>query len=330
MLTIALLLASLTLLGCTDPMESVSQITKFRVMGIRAEPPEIRAGQGTTLEVLFADPKGEGREVEFFWLNCLGSLSMDADLESGCMPVSMPQLETFTNDGHIYSIPVTPPEILPRQGGVMPVTVVAVLCAGGEIVLDEEDLPEGEISSFDTMCQGGDGLVAMKSFDITSANTLNQNPVIEEAYFNRPTSHMPLTAEQDTEDDPQMGYYECVDAQGCREGAPFEVYLTKDSFEPHTRWSLGDWITTVEDPYISWFVAGVNPIGPTGQFIADRSRIVVPDSPEELPAWTPDPFDVHWVPPRDGGIFRVWAVARDMRGGMTWKSYLIQAVVPID
>ena len=87
--TIVALVAALAAFGCLEEMEAISQVTKFRVLGVQAEPPEIRPGQGTELRVLYADPKGEGRDVSILWLTCVGVFSPTADISEGCEPIWM-------------------------------------------------------------------------------------------------------------------------------------------------------------------------------------------------------------------------------------------------
>ena len=149
-----------------DEMEAISQITKFRVMGVQADPPEIQPGEGTVLRVLYADPTGEGRDVRVFWATCVGSFSPTDDLESGCEPLWIPQLPTSVSQGgDVYTIPTTPTDILAQhstgsetvdrdagpedeQVRFVTVTVLAVLCAGGEFPSMESFAPAGEIQLF--------------------------------------------------------------------------------------------------------------------------------------------------------------------------------------
>lgn len=306
------------LLAC-DEMESISQITKFRVMGVQAEPPEIQPGQGTVLRVLYADPKGEGRDVQIFWATCVGSFSPTDDLESGCEPIWIPQLPlSASRGGDVYRILSTPTDILSAaadsgsqpDGGQktqgeevtsVPVTVIVVLCAGGEFPDLESFSAAGEIQLFKELCRGGDGLVAVKTFRISDSKVPNENPVIEKVTFEGEL----------LSDDPDAGpaQYQCEKSSGCREQVDIEAYFTSESYQSYYDQLRRD--DQKEDPYISWFITG-------GKFNTDRSRAADP----------PGPVPVEWKPPRYGGVYTMWAVAHDRRGGVSWKTYTVEATLP--
>jgi hypothetical protein len=307
--------------ACQEEMESISEVTKFRVLGVQAEPPEISPGQGTRLEVLFADPKGEGREVTIAWLTCVGAFSPTSDLSEGCEPVWMPGLGTASQGGFVYEIPSVPPDILDNLAEgeeYVSVTAIVVLCAGGDFSsLDFADAGlTGEIDALDELCTGGDGLVAVKTSRVSTSTTPNTNPIVDSLVFDeKPLDSDPdasvVGAESPDAGDSQPGVYECQDPAGCMEGAKIQAFLTEESFEKYETEEFGETKTVDENPYISWFVTG-------GKFSEDRSRTNTP----------PGPFKVDWKPPRDGGRFQMWAVAHDMRGGLSWRSYTVEAKVP--
>ncbi|MCP4674968.1 MAG: hypothetical protein GY854_05575 [Deltaproteobacteria bacterium] len=327
--TATLLLVAFAMGACGEEMEAISQITKFRVMGVQADPPEIRPGQGTTLRVLFADPKGAGRDVTIMWLTCAGSFSPSADLAEGeCEPIWMPGFGTAAEGADAYEIPFTSEDILdelPEDEEYLSVTTIVVLCAGGELPgLDDMEV-NGEIESFDDLCRDGDGLVAVKSFRISNSTNPNKNPVIDKVVFNE--SQMPSGGDTDPLDagiqdagtpepkgmDAGPGSFGCTEAKDCMDGATIQAYLTQTSFQNYDKKEFGETITTEEDPYISWFVTG-------GKFTDDRSRTSEP----------PGPFEVDWRPPREGGQVTLWAVAHDMRGGISWETFIIDANVDVD
>jgi hypothetical protein len=318
--TIAVLFM-LALVACQEEMESISQVTKFRVLGVQAEPPEILPGQGTTLKVLFADPKGNGREVTVAWLTCVGSFSSTADLSEGCDPIWAPALGAANEGGDTYEIPNTPPDILNdllEGEEYLSVTAIVVLCAGGELSFmdSQSSMPTGEIDALDDLCVGGDGLVAVKTFRVSTSSNPNTNPVIDLLKFEdntlEPTPEEPnVDAGSPDAGDWQPGLYECENSYGCMEGAAIQAFLTMDSFQKYEKEEFGKTESVDENPYISWFVTG-------GKFSEDRSRTNEP----------PGPFEVDWKPPRFGGAFELWAVVHDMRGGLSWRSYSIEATVP--
>jgi hypothetical protein len=60
----------LALVACGQTFPPASLVTELRVLGIRAEPPEVRPGGETSLTALVADPQGAGREVVIAWGRC--------------------------------------------------------------------------------------------------------------------------------------------------------------------------------------------------------------------------------------------------------------------
>ncbi len=335
--------------ACSEQMEAISQITKFRVMGVQAEPPEIRPGEGTTLSVLFADPAGEGRDVTVLWFTCTGSISPTADIsEEGCEPIWAPLIGKASDGADTYRIPFTDENILDKlienedagadkedagpDEAILPVTTIVVLCAGGALPSFDDDAFSGDIEGFDELCQDGDGLVAVKTFKISNSDMPNRNPVINRVVFEESPVQIDErdnsldagasdagSSDADAPDSPGMDagipLFECEDSYGCREGAEIQAFLTQDSFQSYVDFEFGKRVEPdpQEDPYISWFITG-------GKFSDDRSRT------KEAPG----PFMVDWIPPRDGGTFQMWAVAHDMRGGTSWRTFSLSAQVPKD
>jgi hypothetical protein len=63
-------LSLLLLVACGSSFAPVSLVTGLRLLGVRAEPPELRPGGSAELTALVADPKGGGREVSILWARC--------------------------------------------------------------------------------------------------------------------------------------------------------------------------------------------------------------------------------------------------------------------
>ena len=71
----ALLVAALPLVaalaaGCTDAWRTVEFVEGLRVLGIRAEPPDLRPGEWSTLDALVVDPRDPTRVNTLIWLAC--------------------------------------------------------------------------------------------------------------------------------------------------------------------------------------------------------------------------------------------------------------------
>ncbi len=320
-LFVTVLMASIALLGCNDELEYVSQISKFRVMGVQAEPPEIRPGEGTTLKVLLADPNGEGREINVMWVAFGGTLSPTGDMgEDGELePIGFQLQRSIQDGGDTFEIAQVSEDILdslPENETDLRVTVFGLACAGGTLPQDPEVVFEsfgklfsGEFDDQDDICEGGDadGLVFTKSFTVSSSDNPNTNPLIHSLSFDGAT-----ISEND------LGSYECTGSDGCRDPVDLVAYLTADSFQTYEKRSFGEIEEREEEVYISWFVTGGS---------IDRDHSGVADLPEDAEKW--GPFEAGWEPPRLGGAYSLWVVAHDLRGGASWKQYQIEAALGI-
>ncbi|MDD5308248.1 MAG: hypothetical protein PHU25_13075 [Deltaproteobacteria bacterium] len=291
------------LAGCGEDMESVNQVSKFRVLAVQADPPEIKPGEGTRLTVLWADPKGEGREVSFVWITCLGYLSASADLASSCEPFSMPQMKTAEEGGDVYLIPFTPPDALAKMlpGETrLEVTATVLGCAGGTLPSLDDLMDAKNAPALDEMCAGGESFTAFKTFVISDSDAPNTNPEIDKLYFD---SKLLLPVEEDG-----VGVFKCTASDGCRSDIAVKLYFTEDSFQTYEKTTFGKTEVVDEANYVSWFVSG-------GEMGRDRSGTSEP----------PGPYEVKWLPPLDGGKYTLWAVAHDVRGGVSWKTYSVEA-----
>jgi hypothetical protein len=321
-------------MGCQEELEAISQITKFRIMAVQTEPPEARPGESVTMRALWADPKGEGREVTFFWLTCLGDLNPTDNLQEGCQVLNT-KIATDSEGGNVFEIEKIPPNALDgkqEDQDFITATTIVAMCAGGKLPSLEDIISSGEVSRFDELCQGGDGLVSIKRFRISEREPddryRNKNPSIVSISFD----YKPLLdAEFET-----PGKYTCQNSAGCVEGVELEAFLSQpegnhcaqcepcrdDGLDGCSTCEDGDYqhwpenrfdeeSCAFDDPYISWFATG-------GEFSSDRSR---PGSPARG-----GPIRTKWHPPRYGGKFQLWAAAHDLRGGVSWREFLIEAV----
>ncbi|MBI5479172.1 MAG: hypothetical protein HY906_09965 [Deltaproteobacteria bacterium] len=68
----ALLGLALALGGCSGELPPPSLVDRFRVLAVRAEPPEVAPGETAALDLLLVDPyaPAEGRARTFLWLAC--------------------------------------------------------------------------------------------------------------------------------------------------------------------------------------------------------------------------------------------------------------------
>ncbi len=318
--------------GCQEPMESISQVTKFRVLAVQTDPPEANPGESVALRVLVADPDPDPavpktgpphRRITAVGMAVSGLLTpSSAEVEEPDL-VWPPFAASAGADGVIdvavLGVPPDAAELLTDEEPVLTATAVLLVCAGGDDsvqdALIQSLLAAGQDSGLDdpgdladvcTTAGADEGIVAFKTFRITARppgdGNRNTNPGIEGITFDEGDFLGP-------DDDP---VFQCTGSDGCREGVPLEAYITPESFQTYEQVVFGEVEVTDERLYVSWFTTG-------GGFTSDRSGN---DGTAE------DPFENEWLPPRDGGRFQLWVVAHDLRGGVSWVQHEIEALAP--
>jgi hypothetical protein len=305
-------LTVLTTTGCLEDMDPISLISKFRVMGVLAEPPEIKPGEGTVLRVLYDDPSD--RNVMVVWLTCLGVFSpgstVASEIVGACTPVAPVGIGEGSDGEAEYEIASTPTDLdLGLDAGVdasienVSVTVIVFLCAGGVLdggmpFIPTDSVPEGGIwdMDLDALCTGGDSLIATKVVVISNSDNPNKNPEIDEVLLDG----KPISPDQP---------YPCKGEDGCTSSIRIKASLTEESFQEYED-QFGE--MQEESPYISWFVS-------RGKVSNDRARASEPDDPDSD---THGYFETKWEP-KGSTATKFWLVAHDVRGGAAWKKYQI-------
>lgn len=333
--TAACLLFFLALGACNEPMAAVSEIDKLRIMAVQTEPPEVGAGGSVVHRALYADPHGEGREVTVLWVTLFGEVS-ETSTGGGGGVVAPPGM-TFGDEPYTVTVPedildhAPKDEIKPCRFKDEPppgpneeppckfvsVTTIAILCAGGVIDLErlEEAFAGEDLSALskesDILCEGGDMITVFKQFRVSNQQDekRNTNPTID--WMKLDGNPLNPVDEESAEEGGDVGVFTCTETDKCLEGAPIAALMTADSFQDYEILEYDKWKTVSDAPYISWFVTG-------GHFSNDRSR----------PAASDETFKVTWAPPLMGGTFTLWAVAHDLRGGVSWKRYTLQGITP--
>jgi hypothetical protein len=327
--TAVLILSLVAATACQEDLENISQVTKFRVLAVQTDPPELNPGEATALNVLTADPAGNGRKVVGAGFAVPGLITPSATEVSEEIPLFWTLAPNEATAGVISFGSLGVPEeagsyIPPDDGeidGQLKVTAVILLCAGDgldELALLDAflQLAEGGDGGFgesldlsDLCVQAGadEGLTAFKTFTITNRATedpyRNDNPEIDYLLFDE--TELPTTVEGG------LGVFQCTSSDGCRNGVALEGWLTAESYQQYLKLEFEQLEIVDERTYISWFTDG-------GKFDKDRSG-----SNEPL-----GPYEAEWRPPREGGAFAVWAVAHDIRGGVSWKIYSVEAIPP--
>jgi len=327
-------------LGCQEDLEAISQVTKFRVLGVQTDPPELGPGESTKVRALTADPEGNGRLVIGIGFAQAGLFTPNSDITEGSelswfldpTPANANGVISFPDE---LGVPVDIADYFPDDGDDDPandrlqVTATILLCAGDGFevaalftALDdlfdpsaepEDEGTEGSESSLllqEKCVEAGadEGLVAFKTFTISAKAAddplRNTNPEIAALTFEE-EELTPLAAE------PLV--FECEGKDGCRDSAELVAFLTPESYQQQEVEQFGEIKLEDERTYISWFIDG-------GSFSDDRSGTNDPEAG--------GPFEVKWIPPREGGEdFTLWAVAHDIRGGVSWEIYRVSALV---
>jgi hypothetical protein len=345
--TVVLAVAALSC-ACQVELEAASEVTKLRILGVQADPPEIAPGEATALRMLTADPKGDGRRVVGGGMVVPGLFTPSSapDPES-LPPLYYPLPFTDVNEEGVISFPdhLAIPEYY-LEGGVQvpiappgqPLTMTAILfvCAGDGFdeyaayaaIAALETSGAGQSVSplaFEDICTdaGADeGIAAVKTFDVATCDPENSGLSCAEEYAQNANPEIESLALNGALVSPFVGgvCLECGAVDGCREPVKVRGYLTAGSFQRYERpiaANLEGTEIVYERTYISWFITG-------GKFDVERSGNGS-DIDEILPD---DPYDANWMPPYAGGDFTLWAVAHDVRGGVSWEIFHITAGVP--
>lgn len=333
------------LCACQAELERVSEVTKLRILGIQADPPEIAPGESTALRILTADPGGEGRRVVGGGIVVPGLFTPSSSPDTSTLPPLFYALPfTDVNDSGVVVFPhhLGMPSYYSDQGAQVPIappgeplvmTAILFVCAGDGFDEDAAYAVMAQISmggageeagpdAFLEICSeaGADeGITALKSFDVVTCDPENSALACDGEYAQNANPEIESIA---LAGEPLSQFFggqcfECDPEDGCREPLALRGYLTPGSFQRYERSlasNLDQTEVVYERTYISWFVTG-------GTLDEDRSGNgstaddVAPD----------DPFDANWIPPFEGGEFTLWAVAHDIRGGVSWNIYRFSA-----
>jgi len=326
------LLLAFPLLGCQEDLEAISQVTKFRVLAVQTEPPEVNPGGSVALRVLVADPDPDPaaprfgpprRRITGVGVAVSGLVTPASAGSDEPDLVWPPFIGTAGADGVIdlavIGVPQEAGDLLTADDPEITVTAIMLLCAGGgdgvETGLLQALMTAGEEAGLDEpgdlveacrVAGADEGIVAFKTFRISDrppghANR-NDNPEVRQVVFD---GDRPLGIAGNE-------VFQCTGADGCREDVDLDAHLTPESFQTYEKTVFGEIETVDERLYVSWFTTG-------GGFARDRTGN--DGTPDE-------PFQNTWFPPREGGRFNLWVVARDVRGGVGWARYEIEARAP--
>ncbi len=323
--------------ACTPDMEMRSEITKFRILGIQAEPAQIIADIPINLKALFAVPKSSDAKKKLILNAEAAWVTVDpSSLSLANNPKYIIKISKITNNGE--TVFNSPDFIFKKQlidnlftlGGdsKLSIPVYILGCNNGKIdaeilktKLADINVPT-DLAAIEKACKGKNATAntTFKTLDIFVPDNnnpdikINTNPVIDKLLSNKII---------------------CTGKDGCRDPVNLKLSLTPDSFEYFLDFSH-NLRNEMEDMYVDWYSDG-------GEFSA--SRIRSEDSVTALEAKKngyldsennyildikPDShwFNITWLPPVAGGNFHMWVTVRDIRGGISWKQFTLTASAP--
>jgi hypothetical protein len=296
----ALLLGLLA--GCTPPWTPASVVDSLRVIGVRAEPPEIRPGQAAVLQELIINPLPPGGTTTL-WLGCdpdpfgegrgactdVGALS---DASSLVNTTSLPpgvKLIGFNQAAAYAAAPtlfdVLPPDDPRRASGTVG---LVISIAVGEVV--SPTATQAELAAVGERVRNGTTPSQLTLFRVAVSESTNpnHNPVADRLTVNLPV----------------------------RVGATVELQigdnlmdLTAHDYEEYDETTPSGIEHKTEQISVAWYTTA-------GRFTEDRVTLGS-DVKSKLTISQTDP-DNPFPDDRHGTL---WAVLRDSRGGQSWSSW---------
>jgi len=182
--------------ACSQPLDEVWQLSRYRVLGVRTEPAEANPSDALTLTLASAD--NAVREVTTVWFLCDQRISAFASASGGASDGGVfggcPTGHFQLDSGPVahFTAPLSGGGTLDELGREL-YSVIGFSCAGGTI-----DLPTTESNGL-PRCSGtnASGTMFVRSVYVRAAGVLgppNQNPAITEVRFGQPGATQVLGA----------------------------------------------------------------------------------------------------------------------------------------
>jgi hypothetical protein len=280
----------LALVACQNNNDDpANYVTGLRVLGIAANPPDVRAGQSTTVSALVVDSDGD--PVDMVWSFCTAEAKNGQPVATDC--VSDGAADSLAQIANGNPVTVTMPNVTPAQLG-------RVDASGGFYVPLVANLTAGSAT-----------LTAVYSLRLNLGLPPNQNPIVTDiativgsgpdgsigdggaATITPLDPANPLTVHRH-----DVLTLRAVFAPGSVE--TYDVYYGDPRTTPPRQ--------TTEQLSVAWFsTAGLWARTSSGDEVADQTLTFddVKNGPSpHLPA--------------SGSTVDIWAVARDERGGASW------------
>ena len=298
-----------TLCGCGSTWSPETLIEDLRVIGVRADPAEIKPGESAAITALVFDPSRPGKATTVFWVGCdpdpfnLGrsacsdpvalqdptALIGAATLPPGVKFIGLNEHATYAVDKNLFQVLAAddPRRQTGTVGQILAISIGAETT--GVPTNDELAALFARVKSKEVQA-----VITLFRVRVSESPSRNQNPVIStfsvagELQF--PGAHVQL---------------------GAAEARTVAIDATEDSFESFILDTPTGPKPTVEHLTSAWYST-------SGRFNYERIALrgavpgifTAPGSPD-------NPTDV--VPLRRNGT--LYAVLRDSRGGQTWADY---------
>jgi hypothetical protein len=302
-------------MGCSGELPPPSLVDRFRVLAVRAEPPEVAPGAAAALDLLIVDPyaPAEGRARSFLWLACAtpagtsaAACAQFATDPSAALPgVSTGDLTLASCDdpdgsltggglclvGADETVTFTPPTDFLVAGDASRAVTLFVAAATGDtdaLTCVMQLVNEGSIA---TDCQ-----VSYKQLTVSGSATPNQNPGL--AVVSLDDADLP-----DGEVTP-VGPGDHV----------LKATAVDGSAESFT---ASDGTAKTEVLLLSWYVAAPAPGDPASTRAPGKLKLYR----TELPTTS----DETYTAPTEAGDVTLWVVIRDDRGGVGWLQRSLSA-----
>jgi hypothetical protein len=258
-------------------------VDKPRVLGVRADPPEIAPGELAVMESLVVGlPEDEQPQV--VWLACPPadpntiSFGCAADLASVDLDNATP--EELIDQGFIGFEPFWPPTYTATADALDGVEQGRERTEGLQVMVQIAVIPSDAEASADV--DFNDVEIAYKRLVVSEAVTPNHNPGIDEFTVDG----VPVAAGSITVVDPEQSY---------DLGLLFQVTAIEDYTYVNRD---GGTEERTEEPYATWYA--------TGGTVVEAFTLL-------------DYIESTWTAPEESGESGSWwAVVRDRRGGMSW------------
>ncbi len=284
--TIYFLVLSLIAVGCErGHIDSRNIVTKLRIMGMSGEPAAVVPGEDTAVKLLWADPGGEGRDVGFVWA---AYARIEYDGYVYAQELLPPHVKHAAEGGDTLLIPGALTRGLGGYGEHSMIVVEVFMCAG-DLSLSAEEIEQ--YASLLDACRGDD-FFAVKMLGFMDDEYPESNPVIDRMQLDGET----LTVKE------EGGREYLTLGEGALD-VRLETFFTPEQSEPYeVEVEEGVFEEQNEHLYVSWFATG-------GVLMRESSY--------------PGYYENIWRLSRTG-VYTLYAVAHDSRGGTSWKTYEVE------